>query len=485
MQKPINIRKIDCTKQESTVDPIAEIEAIREKLSPRGDVVSDRGRQLTERVFGAPLSPREVTERICRDVQERGIEAVLDYSRKLDNAELTPHTIRVSASEIAEAHASASPEYLKTIRRIRQNIIQFQTGILHRDAILPMGDHELRLVYRPLERVGVCVPGGAAAYPSTLLMAAVPAQAAGVKEIAVMAPPTPFGANNPDLLAACAEIGVKEVYRMGGAQGVAALAYGVEGIAPVDKIVGPGNLFVALAKARVSSFVGIDMLAGPTEVVVLADKTANPHYVAADLISQAEHAPGASILITWSPELADQVIESLARQVPMLSRDELIRESLESFGAIIVVESEEEGCRLSDLFAPEHLQLETEDPEETLSLIHHAGAVFMGHHTPVAVGDYVAGPSHTLPTGGTARFASGLSSNDFLKRLSIIRFTPEKLRSVAGDLRIIAHKEGLTGHAHSVDLRLRPVDNLGIEPADSGSAARPSDEADRPEHHMN
>lgn len=456
MTRTINIRRIHSADH----DAAARVREIRQQLSPRGDVVSPRGRQLTEQVFGAPLTPLAVVERICDAVAARGRDAVLEFCRKLDRADLTADTLRVSPDELRAAHRQAAPGYLQTLRRIRQNILLFQTGILHRSAVLPMVDHELRLVYQPMRRVGICIPGGAAAYPSTLLMTAVPAKAAGVAEIAVMAPPTPFGANNPDLQAACWELGITEVYRMGGAQGVAALAYGIEGIVPVDKIVGPGNLFVALAKQRVSAFVGIDMLAGPTEVVVLADATANPHYVAADLISQAEHAPGASILITWDTTLAQKVEVSIARQLQELERGDLARESLEAYGALITVPDEATGCLLSDEIAPEHLQIETADPEATLRNIHHAGAVFLGHHTPVAVGDYVAGPSHTLPTSGTARFRGALSANDFLKGMSVIRYTPEKLRAVADDLRCIAAKEGLTAHSHSVDIRLKPLELL-------------------------
>lgn len=446
----MKIRTIDCRSENAA----AEIAKIREQLSPRGDLVSERGKQLTTQVFGEPLTPREVVARICETVAGRGMDAVLEYSQKLDKAALTAETIRVSEAELKEAHAQADSEYLDALRRIRTNIDVFQSAILNKDVVLSMEDHELRLSYRPLRRIGICVPGGAAAYPSTLLMTAGPAQAAGVSEIAVVAPPTKFGANNPDLLAACYEMGVTEVYRVGGAQAVAALAYGVEGIPAVDKIVGPGNLFVALAKQRVSEFVGIDMMAGPTEVVILADDDANPRYVAADLLSQAEHAPGASILITWSQSLSKKVLASVNEQLDQLDRSELTRESLENYGALITVGDEDEGCRLSDLIAPEHLQIETADPQRTLEKVHNAGAVFVGHHTPVAVGDYVAGPSHTLPTGGTARFASGLSSNDFLKRMSVITYTPERLRRVADDLRVIASKEGLTAHSHSVDVRL-------------------------------
>lgn len=451
----ISIRRIDCRQSGAR----EAIESLRRRLSPRGNVVSQRGRQLTLEVFGEPLSPQQVVERICSDVESRGLEAVLNYSRKLDRSNATASTLRVPESELEASHRSAHRDYLDTIRRVRDSILRFQRAILHSDVVLQDAEHELRLRYLPLERVGCCVPGGAAAYPSTLLMTVVPAQAAGVKEIAVMAPPTPFGADNPDLRAACYELGVKELYRVGGAQGVAALAYGVEGIAPVDKIVGPGSLFVALAKQHVSDRVGIDMIAGPTEVVILADDSANAGHVAADLISQAEHAPGASILITWSERLANQVPDAIAEQIGSLARSAEARESLETYGAIFVASSEEDACRLSDEFAPEHLAIQTGDVERTLQRIRNAGAIFLGPYTPVAVGDYVAGPSHTLPTGGTARFASGLSANDFLKRSSVIQFSKAKLASIADDLRLLAAKEGLTAHSASVDRRLAEDDS--------------------------
>ena len=450
MANSVSIKRIDCRRDDSR----AAIDSLRRQLSPRGEVVSPKGRQLTIDVFGEPLTPRQVVERICSEVETRGIDALLDYCRKLDRSDVNRQTLRVSEAELKNSHAAASPEYLSAIRRIRDNILRFQKAILHQDVSLRDADQELGLLYRPLARVGCCIPGGAAAYPSTLLMTVVPAQAAGVKEIAVVAPPTAFGANNPDVQAACWELGVTELYRMGGAQGVAALAYGVEGVKPVDKIVGPGSLFVALAKQLVSERVGIDMIAGPTEVVVIADDSANPDFVAADLISQAEHSPGASILITWSEKFANAVAEALPRQLARIDRSDLAKESLETYGAIFITSNEDEACRLSDEIAPEHLAIETADPDQTMKKIRNAGAIFVGHYTPVAVGDYVAGPSHTLPTGGTARFASGLSANDFLKRSSVIRYTPEKLKRIADDLRLIAGKEGLTGHSHSVDIRL-------------------------------
>ncbi|TMQ35566.1 MAG: histidinol dehydrogenase [Planctomycetota bacterium] len=448
----LKLRRIDC----ATGDAAEEIARLRDRLSPQGDIVSARGRELTEKVFGQALSPQRVVDRICTDVVRRGLPAVLHYTEQLDGARLTAQTIKASAAEIAEAHAGADPAFLETVRRVRQNILSFQLGLLHRDAVLSVaGSHELRLRYRPLRRVGICVPGGAAAYPSTLLMTVCPAQAAGVQELAIVMPPTPFGAYNRDMLATCHELGVTEVYRVGGAQAVAALAYGVEGIQAVDMIVGPGSLFVTLAKRQVYGKVAIDMLAGPTEVVVLADDSAPPAYVAADLISQAEHAPGASMLITWHGPLLDQVMTMLDRQLAHLPRGDLARESLENFGALVLARDCREAIACANQIAPEHLHLATRDPETILERIENAGAIFLGHYTPVALGDYVAGPSHVLPTGGTARWASGLSANDFLRRSSVIRFSKSGLEAMAADVRMLAHKEGLAGHAASVDIRLQ------------------------------
>ena len=285
-------------------------------------------------------------------------------------------------------------------------------------------------------------------------MTVVPAQAAGVEQIAVVVPPTPFGGYNADLLAACHALGVTEVHRVGGAQAVAALAYGVEGIEPVDKIVGPGNLFVALAKRQVYGEVDIDSIAGPSEVVLIADWTADPRFVAADLISQAEHSPGASILITWEPDLIDRVAEALDEQLARLSRGDLARDSLERFGALILVRDEDEAIALTNQIAPEHLHVSTSDPDRLAERLTNAGAIFLGHETPVAVGDYAAGPSHVLPTGGTARWASGLSANDFLKRTSLIWVDRDGLENLAPDIRRLADKEGLSAHRYSVDIRL-------------------------------
>ncbi len=450
----LHIPVLDCTKD----NPLALLADLRRKLSVQGDIVSDAGRQRTIDLFGEALSPRQVVQRICADVRKRGLDAVLEYTAKLDRKTLSRETMRVSAEELATAHAAADQKFLKTLRRIRENIVEFQQRILHEDVRLVRQDGlarvELRQRYLPLKRVGICVPGGAAAYPSTVLMTAVPAKVAGVKEIAVVVPPTDFGGYNNELLATCAEIGITEVYRVGGAQAVAALAYGVDGIPRVDKIVGPGNLFVALAKQHVYGEVDIDSIAGPSEVVVLADDSAEAPFVASDLISQAEHSPGSGVLITWHAPLVDAVKTELAKQLAALPRGDLALTSLNDYGALIIAKDAAHAAELTDLLAPEHLHISTRDPEEMLARIQNAGAIFMGHYTPVAVGDYFAGPSHVLPTGGTARFANGLCANDFLKRSSVIAFNRTALEDAAEDIRRIAAVEGLTAHSASVDVRL-------------------------------
>ena len=389
---------------------------------------------------------------------------MLDYARRIDGVALEPAQVRVAAEELEEAHRRAEPGYLATIARVRANILAYQQAIRHHDVLLaPRDGIELGLLYRPIRRVGICIPGGAAAYPSSLLMTVVPAQAAGVTEIAVVVPPSPFGGYNTDILAACHGLGVTEVYRIGGAQGVAALAYGLQAInlTGVDKIVGPGNLFVALAKQHVYGTVDIDSIAGPSEVVLIADRSAVPAFVAADLISQAEHSPGASILLTWESELIDRVAGALLEQLGRLSRGDLARDSLERFGALVLVRNEDEAIEISNQIAPEHLHISTAEPRRLLPRLTNAGAIFLGHYAPVAAGDYAAGPSHVLPTGGTARWASGLSTNDFLKRSSVISLSREGLAMLAPDIRLLADKEGLSAHRSSVDLRLDHASEKG------------------------
>lgn len=451
----LKISSIDC-RDGSAARLLKEL---RVKLSPRGDVVSEAGRQRTIELFGEALSPRDVVCRICEDVRTRGTDALLDYTARLDGKELTPQSMRVRPEEFEVAVQSASPEFLETVRQIRDNISEFQSAVLPSDSAVERevngGRVELRQRYLPMKRVGICVPGGAAAYPSTVLMTAVPAKTAGVPEIAIVVPPTDFGGYNNDLLATCHEIGVTEVYRVGGAQAVAALAWGVEGIERVDKIVGPGNLFVALAKQHVFGDVDIDSIAGPSEVIVLADETARADFVAADLISQAEHSPGSGVLITWHEPLIEAVHTALEQQLAQLPRGDLARQSLEDYGALILARTREEAAELTDLLAPEHLHISMNDAESMLSQIQNAGAIFLGHFTPVALGDYIAGPSHVLPTGGTARFANGLASTDFLKRSSVIRYDRSSLQGDADRVRLMAEKEGLTAHSASVDIRLK------------------------------
>jgi histidinol dehydrogenase len=447
------IRRIDCNEAAST----KQLASLKEKfLHGQDDVVSPQSKKLTQAVFGSALPPSKVVEKICLDVKAKGLSAVLKYTEQLDKTVVTAKTLRVSPEEMLQAYQAADPEFLDCIRRLRDNIMQFQIGLLSKDATLPLSEqYELQLRYRALRRVGICVPGGAAAYPSSLLMTVCPAQAADVPEIVVVMPPTPNGANNKDMLAVCHILGVKEVYRVGGAQAVAALAYGVEGLPAVDMIVGPGNIFVSLAKQFVNGSVAIDCIAGPSEVIVVADESAQADFIALDLIAQAEHSPGTALLVTWSEELLSEVDKHIAKQLAVLERGELAKAALEEFGCLILTKDKNEAIEIVNSFACEHLHIQTRDPEGFADKIDNAGAIFIGQFTPVAVGDYAAGPSHVLPTGGSARFASGLSANDFRKRTSIVNFTKTGLREIADDVILMAKKEGLTGHAASVQIRLR------------------------------
>lgn len=431
-------------------DISAQMAHLRKRLSPRGDVVSAAGQKKTIEIFGEPLTPQQVVTKICHDVDEKGLEAVLDYSRRIDGADLKPEELRVPLEELERAHREADPALLEAIRSIRKNVTAFQSALLPKDVTVDRFHGGLRQRYRPLKRVGICVPGGAAAYPSTVLMTAIPAQVAGVEEIAVVAPPTKNGAFNADMLATCYEIGIREVYRVGGAQAVAAMAYGVEGLPRVDKIVGPGNLFVALAKKLVYGEVDIDSIAGPSEVVVIVDHTTDTRFTALDLIAQAEHSPGASILIGYEREVLEKAVASLDAELNRLERGSLARTALETYGAVILAKDEAEVCALTDQIAPEHLHIATDSAAELEEKIRNAGAVFLGNFTPVASGDYAAGPSHVLPTSGTARFAHGLCANDFLRSHSVLHFDREGLKAMASEIRTLATKEGLTAHRQSV-----------------------------------
>jgi histidinol dehydrogenase len=462
----LKVRRIDLTANNAS----QQLAKLRDQFKIDSEVVTPQAKKLTQSVFGEALTPVEAVARICDEVREEGIEAVLRYTEAFDKVKLKPDAVRVKESELAAAHEAADPEFLDVLRRIRYNIDSFQSGLLHRDAELRVsGSHELHLRYRPLSRVGIYVPGGAAAYPSTLLMTVVPAQAAGVPEIVVTLPPKNTGSYNRDMLAACHELGVTEVYRMGGAQAVAALAYGVEGIPPVDMVVGPGNQFVALAKKYVFGTVAIDCIAGPSEIVVAADDSAHPNYVALDLIAQAEHSPGVSVLVTWYEPLLNEVRDALEKRLAKLGRGDLARESLERFGAFVLAPDKATAIECVNEIGPEHLHIQTRDPDAFAEEIENAGAIFLGPFTPVALGDYAAGPSHVLPTAGTSRFASGLTANDFRKRTSILRFTRNGLRDISEDVAYLAKKEGLPGHALSVEQRAN----------DTGPAARPKPKPDK------
>jgi histidinol dehydrogenase len=456
----LKIRRIDLSASNSR----NQIAKLRDQFHIDSEIVTPAAKKLTQAVFGAVLTPSQVVERICTTVRDKGVEALLKFTEQFDKVKLKPDALRVSKAELEAAHKAASPEFLEAIRRVRYNIDSYQSGVMHRDAELRIvGSHELHLRYRPLKRVGVYCPGGAAAYPSTLMMTVCPAIAAGVPEIVVAMPPKETGAYSKDMLATCHELGITEVYRMGGAQAIAALAYGVEGIPGVDMIVGPGNQYVALAKKYVYGQVAIDCIAGPSEIVVLADDSAHPHYVALDMIAQAEHAPGVSVLVTWYEPLVEEVVAALEKRLEKLQRGDMARECLERYGAIVLAPDKATAVECANSLATEHLHLQTRDNDAISEMIDNAGAIFLGPFTPVALGDYAAGPSHVLPTGGTARFASGLSVNDFRRRTSILRFTKNGMRDMADDVVMLANREGLTGHAASVQTRA----------ADSGPAARP------------
>lgn len=463
----LKVRRIDMSSPQAA----KQLAALQNPFAEQANIVTPASKKLTQAVFGEALSPVKVVERICTDVRNKGLSALLNYTEQFDKVRLTPRQIRVHPDEMAKAFEEAEPSFIDSIRRIRDNVLQFQLGLMSKDALLPISEHyELQLRHRPLHRVGICIPGGAAAYPSSLLMTVCPAQAAEVKEIVVVMPPTENGANNKDMLAVCHLLGVKEVYRVGGAQAVAAMAYGVDGLEAVDMIVGPGNIYVTLAKKFVFGQVAIDCLAGPSEVIVAADESAQPDFVALDMIAQAEHSPGVAILVTWHHELADEVERSLNKQLANFERGDQARDCLSEFGAFVCVKDRAEGAKIVNLLAPEHLHVQTRDPEAFGEKIDNAGAIFLGPFSPVAIGDYAAGPSHVLPTGGTARFASGLTVNDFRRRTSVINFTRAGLREIAEDVISMANKEGLTAHAASVSARVADKP-LQLRPSKKAAAA--------------
>jgi histidinol dehydrogenase len=412
-------------------------------------------RLLADRQAGAPDVPAAVAA-ILDDVRARGDAALIELTLRFDRLALTPQTIRVPVPDIEAALDEIDGETRAALELAAARIEAFhQRQLPADDRFTDEAGIEMGSRWRPLDAVGIYVPGGKASYPSSVLMNAIPARVAGVGRIA-MAVPAPDGVLNPLVLAAAAIAGVDEIYRIGGAQAVGALAFGTETIAPVDKIVGPGNAYVAEAKRQVFGTVGIDMIAGPSEILVVADKANDPAWIAADLLSQAEHDEAAqAILITDDAGFADAVEKAVAETFDALPNPAIARASWQAHGAVIVVGALDDAVALIDRIAPEHLELAVADPDALFDRIRHAGAVFLGRHTPEAVGDYIAGPNHVLPTSRTARFASGLSVLDFFKRTSFVRCPPEGLAAIGPAAARLAEREGLPAHARSLALRLR------------------------------
>ncbi|QQS49576.1 MAG: histidinol dehydrogenase [Acidobacteriota bacterium] len=393
-------------------------------------------------------------EAIVRDVTLRGDEALLDYTARFDQVALTPGTLRASRETIEALASQVDPDLIAAMREAIANIRYYHEKQLSLDWEIEVANGvRLGQRVRPLQIVGLYVPGGSAAYPSTVMMNAIPAQVAGVSRIVVVTPPSQF-AQNPVVAAVLRELGLDEVYLVGGAQAIAALACGTESIPRVDKIVGPGNQYVAAAKKLVYGAVDIDSIAGPSEIVVVADETARPDFIAADLLSQAEHSDdAAAILITTSEELATAVRDQIISQAARLSRKKIIERSLGEFGALIIVGTLDEACDLVNRLAPEHVEVMTADSEATAAGIGNAGAIFIGPYSPESVGDYFAGTNHVLPTGGTARFSSALGVYDFLKRTSIVRYTREELMRTAASIERLALAEGFDAHARAATIR--------------------------------
>jgi len=409
------------------------------------------------RLAGPDSEQNRTVVGILRDVAQRGDPAVAEYTKKFDGVELVPTQFRIGADELSKAHRALDPSLLVSLRQAIANVKAYQEKIfIGRRVEFSQGTG---IKYVPLRRAGVCVPGAAAPLPSTVIMTVVPAQVAGVKEIAVVSPPRHQGSIHPVILGVCRELGVTEVYRIGGVQAVGALAFGTQTIAKVDKIVGPGNKWVQSAKKTVAGdYVGIDSIAGPSEVLVLANDQANPAWVAVDMLSQAEHGTDSSaIVLTDTPPLAQAILEQLSRQLESLPRAADAVQSLQRFSRIIVVRNMDDAILLANEFAPEHLEVQCgAQSRQIAEKITNAGAVFIGPYTPVAVGDYWAGPSHTLPTGSRARFSSALTSNDFVKSLSLIEYSAEQLAAAADDIVRLAETEGLDAHARSVQIRRQP-----------------------------
>lgn len=391
---------------------------------------------------------------IIKNVRENGDKALFEYCEKFDKAQLS--SLAVTKEEIDEALSLVEPEFLEILEKAAKNIRKFHFRQVRNSFII--NDEDGIVIGQkiiPVDRAGLYVPGGTAAYPSTVLMDAIPAKIAGCREVVMVTPPTKDGKVNPVILAAAHVAGIDRIFKVGGAQAVAALAYGTQSIPKVDKIVGPGNAFVAEAKKQVFGVVSIDMIAGPSEILIVADGKSNPSYVAADLLSQAEHDKMASaVLVTDSEELAKNVSTELEKQIPLLERREIARESIDVNGKIIVADTLDAAIEIANEIAPEHLELCVDNPFDKLDSIRHAGSIFMGRNCPEALGDYFAGPNHTLPTSGTAKFSSPLSVDDFIKKTQYTYYTKDALKKVAFDVAAFAKKEGLTAHAKSAVIRV-------------------------------
>jgi len=406
------------------------------------------------------LEYRDVLDRveeIVANVRRNGDKAVLEYTAMFDKVQLTLGKLRVTEKEIKEAYTKVDPKLVEVIKRSRDNIWNFHEKQKEKSWFSTEKEGVIvGQLYRPLEVVGVYVPGGTAAYPSSVLMCAVPAKVAGVSKIVMTTPPGKDEKINPAILVAANEAGVDEIYKVGGAQAVAAQAFGTETIPKVDKIVGPGNIYVAMAKRTVYGYCDIDMIAGPSEIMVVADETANPVFVAADLLSQAEHdILASSILVTTSEDIAKEVQRELEAQLAVLERKEIAGKSIADYGAIIIVESLKDAATVVNRIAPEHLELCVKDPFAALGDIKNAGAIFLGNYSTEPLGDYFAGPNHVLPTSGTARFFSPLNLSDFMKKSSIISYTRDALQKVKDDVILFAESEGLGAHANAIRVRFQ------------------------------
>lgn len=432
-----------------------EMAEILEKPAFDKVVLGTEAKNKIKELFGEVLSAQQVVEHIVAEVRNQGDEAVLKYTKIFDGADFSAATLEVTPAEMESALAGIDSEVLAALETAAANIKKFHAEQLPKSWFT---EREYGAVLgqkcTPLDRVGIYVPGGTAAYPSSVLMNAVPAAVAGVKEIIMVVPPGRDGRVNSYVLAAAKLAGVTRIFKVGGAQAVAALAFGTKTIPKVDKITGPGNIFVTLAKKAVYGHTDIDMLAGPSEILIVADNTADPSYVAADMLSQAEHdVLASSILLTDSAELAKAVSKEVAKQLAALPRQEIASQAIADNGLIIVTPTILDAVELANIAAPEHLELLTADPWKLLPYVRHAGAIFMGAYSPEPLGDYFAGPNHVLPTGGTARFYSVLNVETFMKKTSIIAYTQEALAAVSSQVIKLAEAEGLTAHANAVRLR--------------------------------